>query len=246
VIQLAEMQVAFAGCVPKERQYPEANEDCFALSDGCARVAVSDGASESFDSRMWAGVLAETFTAGRVFDRNALIQATQRYAEKYRLSELKWSQQASFARGSFATLLGVEYQRTGARVRSLAVGDTLAVLLDGLDLVDSFPYTASAQFSNRPELFSTRMDQNGFFSKKEFPLRHSRKWFIGGLRSPALLCMTDALGQWALRRAEEGAPQWATLINVTQAAELEALVEDERQKKRLRVDDTTLISLLFA
>lgn len=57
--------------------------------------------------------------------------------------------------------------------------------------------------------------------------------------------MTDALGEWALKMAQEGDPQWATLQSITEEAQLQSIVRTERQNKRMRVDDVTLVSIAF-
>ena len=47
--------------IPKELDYPELNEDYFTHRiDGLA-CAISDGASESYDSKNWSKILCETF-----------------------------------------------------------------------------------------------------------------------------------------------------------------------------------------
>ena len=57
--------------------------------------------------------------------------------------------------------------------------------------------------------------------------------------------MTDALAEWALMMAEEGKPQWEKLMAIRQESELQLLVESEREKKLMRTDDVTLITVTF-
>jgi len=55
------MNVLFAEQVPKELASPDFNEDFFSVDIGKRRFALSDGASESFDSKTWAQLLTNRF-----------------------------------------------------------------------------------------------------------------------------------------------------------------------------------------
>jgi hypothetical protein len=127
----------------------------------------------------------------------------------------------------------------------ISVGDSLAVLLSNGELIDSFPYGNAQQFQQRPELFCTNPLHNGFFEDSDFFSRHHKTWIFKGLERPAVLCMTDALGEWALKMAQNGEPQWATLLSITDEAQLQTIVLGERQQRRMRIDDVTLVSIAF-
>jgi hypothetical protein len=55
------MRVKQVLTVPKEIDYPESNEDFFNVQDNGISCALSDGASESYDSKTWAKILCQTF-----------------------------------------------------------------------------------------------------------------------------------------------------------------------------------------
>jgi hypothetical protein len=57
------LKVAFVGQGPKEIGYGEANEDAYELAAESGRIALSDGASESFASQSWARLLAKRFVS---------------------------------------------------------------------------------------------------------------------------------------------------------------------------------------
>ncbi|QNT25240.1 hypothetical protein [Ralstonia solanacearum] len=239
------MRVVFCGQVPKDPSYPEATEDAVEIALDVGRVAISDGASESFDSKTWAKLLVETFASTPGLSPDWLSKVVGQYNEQYDLSTLSWSKQAAFERGSFATLLGVEMFPVHSTVDVLSVGDSLAVLLSGSEMVDSFPYKDAQQFHQRPELFCTNPSHNGFISDPDFFSCRHKTWELKQLAQPAVLCMTDAIGEWALKMAQEGSPQWATLLSITDNAQLQAIVRVERESRRMRVDDVTLVSILF-
>jgi len=240
------MKVLFAGQVPKDSSFPDANEDAFVLATDIGRVAVSDGASESFDSKTWAHLLTARFVRHPELSASWLTDAVADYLTQFDLAQMSWSKQAAFDRGSFATLLGIEEFLDHGTVDVLGVGDSLAVLLDGVDFVDSFPYVRAEEFQQRPELFCTNSTLNTFFSSPDFFSRHHKTWCIKDRTAPIVLCMTDALGEWALRHAQEGRPVWQMLAGIEDVPGLKALVIQERLTKNMRIDDTTLVRLSFA
>mgnify|MGYP001369155189 CR=1 FL=1 len=239
------MRLLFRGQVPKDLNYPEVIEDALEVDPHASRAVLSDGASESFDSKSWAQLLTKAFIRSTSLTPDWLEEIVREYNTLYDLSTLSWSKFAAFERGSFATLLGVEESSAHDSIKILSVGDCLAVFLDGAEFIDSFPYNNPSQFKNRPELFCTNPIHNGFLDKLDFYARHSLSWSVDLAEHPVVLCMTDALGEWALKMGQEGDPQWETLLSITETAHLEMIVIEEREKRRMRVDDVTLVSLAF-
>jgi hypothetical protein len=235
------VKIAFAGKVPKDFKFPESNEDTYAISLDYQRIALSDGASESFDSRSWANLLVRNFVINPALDETWLSHQVQEYAEQHDVENMSWSKQASFERGSFATLIGVEFSIDHKSIDVLCIGDSLAVFLDGSDYVDSFTYTLSSHFKQRPELLCTAIAHNSFLNSADFFTRHHKTWMFAGKKSPRLLCMTDALAEWALKAAEEGSPKWAFLCSISNESELSEFINDARERKVMRTDDSTLI-----
>lgn len=236
------MEVLFSASVAKDFAHPEQNDDAFVVSEDASRIALSDGASESYDSRTWARLLVERFVRDPRLGPAWVRAAAAEYATRYDGKALSWSQQAALDRGSFATLLGIV--SSPGTIRVTAIGDTTVVLLDGRSLVASFPYTAPEEFRARPELFSTSSRLNGFFTSAVRRHRSRRAWPTEGLADLVLLGMTDALAEWALRRAATGRAVWAELREVRSQSELAALVERERAARAMRVDDVTLVTAL--
>lgn len=239
------MRVLFQGQIPKDPACPEFNEDAIQFATDLGRAALSDGASESYDSRTWANLLVERFVCDPALNQDWLANTISDYHACFDVANLSWSKQAAFERGSFATLLGVESFPDLLAVDILSVGDSLAVLLDGDECVDSYPYTRPEDFKQKPELFCTKMSHNSFFSNPLFFSQHLKTWRLQERKKPILLCMTDALGEWALRNDIEGTPKWQALSSITQISQLESIVIPEREGRRMRVDDVTLIVITF-
>lgn len=235
------MKVRYAGTAPKDFNFPESNEDTYALDKQTHRFALSDGASESFDSKSWAKLLVNKFIHDPAIHENWLTNEIQQYTALHDLPNMSWSKHASFERGSFATLIGVEAFHNHQTVDVLCIGDSLAVFVDELSYVDSFSYTQAMDFKQRPELLSTLASHNEFLYTADFFTTHHKTWSFSGKTSPKLLCMTDALGEWALRCAEAGDPKWEFLCSISSDVELAQFIKGARDQKLMRIDDSTLI-----
>lgn len=237
------MKVIFQGQVPKDPSFPEAMEDALAFSVDQKKIALSDGASESFDSKTWAQLLVANFVINPEIDQGWLKSIVQQYATNYDLATLSWSKAAAYERGSFATLLGIECSTEHEDVEMICVGDSLAVFLNDDQLLNSFPYGCSEDFQKRPSLFCSNLGDNHFFSADDFYSTHQLTWRYQGLEAPSILCMTDALGEWALRHAEEGNPKWGFLREIRDRDTLSKFVIEERAARRMKIDDVTLITI---
>ena len=240
------MNVLFAGQVPKELNFPDDIEDTYERSADDNLIVISDGASESYDSKTWAQLLARRFIGNPDLTEGWLNAAIASYTARFDIGNLSWSKQAAFGRGSFATLLAINRSAEAETVDLISVGDSLAVLLNGAEFVDSFPYRQAEEFRQRPKLLSTNVTANVFLDSPDFNLAYKKAWTLHDNWEPGILCMTDALGEWALRHQEEGNPRWQQLLEIRDTTELENLVTEERSAKRLRVDDVTLISISIA
>jgi hypothetical protein len=237
------MKLLFSGQVPKDASFPEANEDAIAVALDEGRVAISDGASESFDSKTLAHLLVGHFQHCPVLSSTWLMEVIADYESHFDVTSLSWSKRAAFDRGSFATLLGIEHYTSLDSLNVVAVGDSLAVLVEDTESAMVFPYAHSRDFQQRPQLVSTKASLNALTDDQRLLGAYRTTWLVRGRASSRVLCMTDALGEWALRCAEEGCPKWSDLTAITALSDLETLVARERGSKRMRVDDVTLVTL---
>ena len=108
--------------------------------------ALSDGASVSFDSASWARILVRRYARNPEFTRDWLAAAIAEFRKLYDRDSLPWMQQASFDRGSFASLLGVRVIDEGRLIQVLSIGDSLAVLCDGDCIKATFPLATASEF----------------------------------------------------------------------------------------------------
>jgi hypothetical protein len=232
------MKTLYAGSVAKFTDRPDDNEDAFVVAGDGSCVVVCDGASESFDPKTWAQMVAARF-ATEPLSVKALSDLVAAYAHSVDPATLNWSRQAALERGSFSTLVRVT--ATEGTVVLTTVGDSLALLTDGETILHAQPYTTSAQFLGRPELLSTLQSHNlGFSAETIEALTVAVPFALD--RPTFLVCMTDALGAWLWARIETGDPHaLSDVLSIRDDETLAALVEHERAAGRMRRDDTTLV-----
>jgi len=236
--------------VQKEGNPTKDYEDAYFHNVEAGRFVVSDGATEAAFAQPWARCLVELFTSlelprSPVEFHDAFLVPLQR---KW-LAEIPWETIPGYAKkkvreGAQATLLGLQFFPSEVasgnsvyRWESLAVGDSclLHVRADSLDT--SFPVKRSQDFNNRPPLVSSNPTHNRLLCK-------NLKFAQGDCREgDVFLLATDALAQWFLAQSEEGEKPWAILRNFHDACQFEKFVNQLREERRIRNDDTTLLAI---
>ncbi len=251
------LRTVFQGTVPKHVEYPESNEDRFGTDDERQLYAVSDGASESYNSLLWAKILVESWLADPP-KRNVwawLQKAVSDYEEQSHRETMSWSEEAAYKRGSFASLLVVESVR-GTHVRVIAVGDTTALYVKEGKIVKSFPYENAEQFLDRPHLISTilQCNRNPFLLQGVSAFRRQERdgpchvyWDIHDSDDASLVCVTDAVAEWLLRdHSDNHGQRLKAILDLRSDNDYWVeLVEKERSTGALRRDDSTVILLEF-
>lgn len=239
------MKKEFAGTCPKDLQEPGLNEDQFCFSDDGLRLGLCDGASESYNSQLWAKIISQKFAVDPKFGPEWLSDALGAYIAAHDFPSMSWSQQSAYERGSFSTLLGIDFDSLHRAVDVLAVGDCLALLVDEDRFIEAWPITDPERFKDHPTLLATLAQHNDFIAETGFCEKTVKTIHLNEYVNPRLYCMTDALGEWALRHALANTDGLARLSSLTTEQELCELVVEERAAKRMRVDDSTLIILSF-
>lgn len=220
----------------KDQKRQDLNEDAYALDKG--RLALSDGASESYDSQTWAKLLTNAYVLDQRVSTSWVADKVQAYVASVDFASLTWSKQAGFERGSFATLLGLEMAPSGTDADVLAIGDSLALLVRNGMKLTSFPFHNAEQFDARPELLSTLTAANVFVSKSDFFTSNSVTWSVQS--GDQILLVTDAIGHWLLSCDEA----LGILLTVKTQEEFERLVLERRSNKTMRLDDSTVLRII--
>ena len=214
-----------------------------------ARVAVSDGASESAFAREWANILTDSFVKRPPELRSLsddtlqgwLAQAQEEWNGVVPWDRIPWHGEAKARVGAFATLLGLTVGTTpGSSQRlswhAIAVGDScLFVVRDDLLLL-SFPLEDAAEFDNTPALVcSNPANTTGLWEGVQLD---SGECAQGDL----FILASDALAYWFLAKNAAREKPWETLLALDSPG-WAAWVEEERRSGSMRNDDTTLVTI---
>lgn len=229
--------------VPKDLTRPDLNEDAWLADDERQRWALSDGASESYDSRVWASSLVRKYVEDPSVGPAWVNDLVEDYASSVDYPSLTWSQQGAYDRGSFGTLLGLEMAENGHELEVLAIGDSLAIHVRDGSIIATFPYHQPQEFDSRPQLLSTQQAANAFVNEAGFITEHSSQTWAPQ-PGDTIVLVTDAIGQWLLQELNTESSPLDTLLQVASTKELEGLVTAMRAERRMKLDDSTLVRLV--
>ena len=238
-----KLRLDLIASVPKDPEQQDLNEDNWAASADLMCFALSDGASESYDSKRWSEMLVTKYASNPAFLPEWVHQAIAEYNSGVDFSSLSWSQQMAFDRGSYATLLTLQLAENGAEVEILSVGDCLALHCRADHVLMSYPFKSPEQFDERPQLLSTLTDGNSFLGEANlFHKRTCKTWHI--LEGDMIYLMTDAVGQWALRVLDSLPSSVAMLSKIASYDEFAELVLRGRAEGTMKLDDSTILRLV--
>lgn len=220
-------------------KYPDINEDHWHIPESFDRpIVVCDGASESFNSNLWARILAKGLESHEDFTATWLEGQIGEYEKACDPASLSWSKQAAYERGSFSTFLSV--QLTGEKCLVNAAGDTEVFIVADNWLIDFYPYRWPDEFQSQPVLLSTKKEDKDFLTASIDDSPHSAILSLAG--ASHIIMATDALAHWLMKRRDAGDKEALRfLLNVDDAGFRE-FVERERRND-LRLDDTTMIRI---
>ena len=229
--------------VVKHGNAVEDYEDAGAGDIRSGRFAVADGASEASFAGIWAKLLAERFVKdnGKPWrDLEWIAALRKQWAAEVDGKPLPWYAEEKRELGAFATFLGLVFRPSAVGEngywRAIAVGDCGLFQIRGGKLVQAFPMTRSADFSNRPRLLRSR-----WRGADELDVDRER---AHGRWQPQdrFLLMTDALAQWFLLRTEQRKDPLAEISDLlSDNADFSEWVTERRRQSLLRNDDVTLL-----
>lgn len=235
--------------LPKHGYRPEEYEDAWANDARLHRLAIADGASDGFESRLWAQALVQAFIQSPPSPHNEklldwLTVPVQTWKEGIQWTQLPWYAEEKARRGAFATFLGVTFSwpttdgkgemATMGRWRAIAIGDACLFQIRGEETIVYFPVAQSTDFGTTPPLLSTRLDYN-HRSLQALQTREGECY-----PGDRFVLATDALAAWFLQQIERGEYPWECLTEMTDET-FSLLVTQLRQEGTMRNDDVTLL-----
>lgn len=236
-------------------------EDAHAFDVEAGRAAVSDGASDAFESGPWARLLVASYVhSPPTSEFNEFIKWLQGRARMWNFSldwgGLPWyAQQKALDVGGLATLLGFTLDRSArmngsngsahdAHWKALAVGDSCLLQIRDQMVVRRFPIENTQAFDNMPGLLSTRTETTESLLADGDALAYCQGTCQVG---DIFLLATDAVAQWLYSLADLDAlgmelQDWNDTLGQIEA-DFETLVKDLRARSIMRNDDVTLLVL---
>jgi hypothetical protein len=242
--------------LPKAGSSAGEYEDAFDHDEQAKRLAIADGASDAFESRLWAQTLVQMFVRQPPMPNfngilDWLTAPIKLWKEGINWEKLPWYSAEKARRGAFSTLLGLYVGRNElpstlsaqepdcCRWTAVAVGDTCLFQVREDQLLVSFPLQIAADFGTTPALISTRLD----YTQRSL---EALQVLEGDCRSGDVLIIgTDSFSAWFLSRRELGEHPWLRLSQLDYEEEFRGLIDHARAEGQMRNDDVTLLILDF-
>jgi Protein phosphatase 2C len=231
--------------LPKAGSTAAEYEDSYHCSAESGIAAVSDGASNNFESRRWAHLLTRAFvhrppkglTPPQVLDWVDSVAAE--WSESIPWEDLTVFEEAKAALGSAATLVGLKFEslrKAEGSWQCIALGDSCLFQITRGQLVAKLPIERSADFDIHPPLLSTRPEHRKLITDQLISAR-------GGWRAgDTFFLLTDAIAAWFLHEFEQGRSPWEKLSPLNQQT-FASFVNESRAGKLMRNDDVTVVTL---
>ncbi len=234
--------------VPKSGS-AQASSDDFAdwcITDGELRVAVADGATNSFQPREWAEKLVVACLDGsirptarrRTINARLARLATQEGDDWERHDPSAWLSTLLAKRGSHAALVAVSFTKVRRRWMwsAIAAGDSTLALVDPHGALSrTFPMGLADRFGASPALVSSVPPQFGA------PKTRYRMYGSFPRHSSALLS-SDALSEWLFAEWASRRDPWPSLLAAMRSPEsFQTWVSALRLTGVMRDDDVTAL-----
>jgi hypothetical protein len=228
---------------------PHECEDAVGVNFGNKMFAVADGATEAFDSRTWARLLARAWVrvdpgAFEASDFGPLVRDLGiRLRRKWSRKTLPWYAEEKAQQGSFAAFVGLQIQldAPAQNWKAVAIGDCCLIHRHSSTICETFPISDAGEFGNSPSLLPSDA------SAQASALKLLK--CTSGSTSPGddFLLLSDAVGCWFLSRTHEGdkgaLAAFDELTATDKDGELTNFFETLRDAGAIKNDDITVVRI---
>lgn len=232
--------------LPKEGAGEEECEDAVAADAGSGRYAVADGATEAFDARRWARLLAEGWVAAEtpVVTVEAfgawVAERGRALHESWDGRTLSWYAEEKARAGSFAAFVGLRLHEEERQLRAevIALGDSCMVHLRGGALHCAMPVSDARDFNSTPPLVPSQA------ALQEAALAKAVTDAGPVEDGDVFLLLSDATAAWFLshgRQDEHLRARFDALLAEGRPEPLAELFREERRAGRIKDDDVAVV-----
>lgn len=225
-------------------------EDSFSFRSRHMKFAIADGVSASIFSDIWARAITENTVMCKAdfsdnpdsFLPDIIRKSRQKWYSKITWNSLPWYLKNKSVAGSYTTLVGLQFKIQHGKYTyySFAVGDSVLFHYEGGNDYSSYPLVSADEFNNTPQLV---WSGKGHPMPADIPVKAPPVKTYSGTLQPGgtIFLATDAVGKWLM--------EYEKFDEVTElldsSYEMTRFFTDEINSKRMRNDDTTLVSLFL-
>ena len=221
-------------------------EDALASNMRTGAIAVADGATEAFDSRYWARLLARAWVrCGIAVTVPSFLQLAQclgqRAHRRWENRKLSWYAEEKARVGSYAAFVGALFQAEGEnayRWQVIAIGDSCFLQIRNGKLLRAVPISSPEEFGNRLVLLpSNVLGQPAVMSELKT---------FDGVAEPGdvFLLLSDAIANWlmaAFPANERDVHRFLRLLSEGRTDQLDIFADECRSSGEMRNDDIAAI-----
>lgn len=224
-------------------------EDAIAVNREAKLFAVADGATEAFDSRRWARLLAYGWVRQQppAIDperfHSWVASLGRRIHARWNRRSLPWYAEEKARGGSFAAFAGLSFEREAgaSRWRAVALGDTCLIQLRDGAIHTSLPLSRADDFGAHPTLVPSldliQTDALAALRVESGPAE----------TGDVFLLLSDAVAAWYLRAfagLDHAAVQLDSLLDHSDTDELMLLFDEARGTNQCSNDDIAILRIV--
>lgn len=233
--------------LPKAGSLPTECEDATALSLRQRRFCICDGATEAYDSRRWARLLARCWVVSSHLLTREEIEPWlsilgERLQRRWQKRTLPWYAEEKARGGAFAAFVGVAFIPAEDRLvwQAVGLGDSCLLQVQNGAIVNALPISDPEAFGYHPTLIPSNLQRQQGIGE-QFTVA------TGNVsRQDSFWLLTDAIAAWYLRMSLEDplrVDELAQLLDANDTLGFERFVERERADKSLRNDDVAVLRI---
>ena len=225
-------------------------QDRFSVNCDTKSIALSDGMGSTWQQKIWAHILAETFTKSKekIFNQDNIkdlsdlwVGSVTEFIDKLKSENapqnIIYRNERNLASGRSAGATFVGVRLVDNRWKGNVLGDSCLIVWNGKN-ADFFTSQNTDEFDSFPDYFDSNKESQGKGTPKDIDFEVKENEII--------LLVSDPFSDFLLERKKEGVIEQyiSKLLNLNSHDEFENLVEEWRNSG-MHNDDTTLIVVKY-